>query len=56
MRKSRKAVSVRVDAEDYKYLKLLALNDCQAIAGAISTVISTVKKPTDYLLYLEGNP
>jgi hypothetical protein len=40
MRKPREAVSVRVDAEDYKYLKLLAYNNgCQSIAETISTVI-----------------
>jgi hypothetical protein len=44
MTKSRKIVGVRVDAEDYKYLKLLALNNCQAIAGAISTMIKYCEK------------
>jgi hypothetical protein len=44
MPKSRKTVSVRVDAEDYKYLKLLALSNCRTIAGAIASVVKQCEK------------
>jgi hypothetical protein len=44
MRKSRKAMSVRVDAEDYKYLQLLALSTEQTIAGAISAAIKQLEQ------------
>src|ERR1700678_2942716 len=44
MSKSRETVSVRVDAEDYKYLKLLAAGNFQSIAGAISTAIKQCEK------------
>jgi hypothetical protein len=44
MPKSRKTVSVRVDAEDYKYLKLRALSNCRTIAGAIASVVKQCEK------------
>jgi hypothetical protein len=37
-------VSVRVDAEDYKYLELLSLSKCRTIAVAISTAIKQYEK------------
>jgi hypothetical protein len=44
MSKSKETVSVRVDAEDYKYLKLLAAGNLHSIAGAISTAIKQCEK------------
>jgi hypothetical protein len=52
MRKPRKTMSVRVDAEEYKYLKLLALSTEQTIAGAISTAIKQLEqaKPITFII------
>jgi hypothetical protein len=53
MRKSRKTVSARVDAEDYKYLQLLALSTEQTISGAISTAIKKLEqtKPITFSIF-----
>ena len=48
-----KTVSVRVDAEDYKYLQLLAHSNEQTIADAISNVIKQFEqaKPIGFCIW-----
>lgn len=53
MRKPRKTMSVRVDAEEYKYLRLLAHSNEQTIADAISNVIKQFEqaKPIGFCIW-----
>lgn len=52
MSKLSRTVSVRVDAEDYKYLKLLSRGNYQSIAGAISTAIKQCEKSDPITFYI----